>query len=187
MARRLLVSCLMAGAMLVGLAGSALAGGWATTTVDEVPGEVVTGETYSIGYTILQHGQPPAAVDETMIRIESADSGETLTFPGTPTGQEGHYVAEVAFPNAGEWQWEVEQGMFGTQSLGTVTVEEPSSAAGTTLSGGTGVTEIAQIALPVAAALALLFFAVQLRLFVRQRWRRVPAGSGLSESPTAGD
>lgn len=72
MTRRLVVGCLVAGAMMVALAGPALAGGWATTTLDEVPAELESGETYSIGYTILQHGKSPAVVEDTMIQIGRA-------------------------------------------------------------------------------------------------------------------
>ena len=49
--------------------GSALAGGWAVTTFDQLPPEFHAGQPYVLGYTIRQHGQTPIQVDDTRVQI----------------------------------------------------------------------------------------------------------------------
>jgi hypothetical protein len=102
-------------------ASPVLAGGWAVTTFDELPGQFVSGHEYALGYTIRQHGQTPVNVDKTEI-VAVAVSGRTLSFPGKSDGAVGHYVATVYFPAGGTYTWQVTQGMFAPQDLGTLTV-----------------------------------------------------------------
>lgn len=99
------------------------AGGWAVVTLDAIPTGLEQGDggPYQVGYTVLQHGLHPAAGLHTSIAIRSA-VGETFEFSGRPVGDVGHYVAEVAFPNVGEWTWEVRPGAFPPQALGTVII-----------------------------------------------------------------
>lgn len=110
-------------AVLVLLAGapSALAGGWALTSLDPLAGPPRASEVMRVGYTVLQHGVRPVAVSGTGIRLAGPGGVERL-FPGRPQGPTGHYVAAVRFPAAGSWSWSAEQGWFGPQELGAVTV-----------------------------------------------------------------
>jgi hypothetical protein len=120
---RWLIGVVCAVVALFGMAGPVLAGGWAVTTVDSLPeGGFAAGRTYHVGYTIRQHGQTPFDGAKTSIRTYSAETGESRLFPGVPDGSPGHYVAEVTFPTAGAWSWEVSQYPFAVQTLGTVTV-----------------------------------------------------------------
>jgi hypothetical protein len=98
-----------------------LAGGWAVTTFDDMPGQFVAGHEYALGYTIRQHGQTPINVDKTEINA-TATSGRTLSFPGRSQGAVGHYVATVYFPAGGTYSWQVTQGPFAPQDLATVNV-----------------------------------------------------------------
>lgn len=107
----------------------AAAGGWAVTTLDPMS-PPVAGATIEIGFTILQHGRSPvnpdAAVDgipgePVAVAVRSADGGETV-FTARQDGPTGHYVAEVTFPQAGQFDWEVRQGWFGPQDLGAIDV-----------------------------------------------------------------
>ena len=111
------------------LSSPALAGGWAVTTLDSVPDGFDAGQTYAIGYTIRQHGVTPVTVDRTEIRVTNSDSGKRLSFPGIPSGPVGHYVAMITIPAAGTWTWDVTQGPFEAQPLGTLTVTAPGTAA----------------------------------------------------------
>jgi hypothetical protein len=72
-------------AVLVLLAGapSALAGGWALTSLDPLAGPPRAGEVTRVGYTVLQHGVRPVAVAGTGIRIAGPGGAERL-FPGRP-------------------------------------------------------------------------------------------------------
>lgn len=152
------------------------AGGWAITTLDAVPDEVTAGEDVTIGFTVLQHGQTPAVLDETWIEIRSPETGETLLFAGAPSGTQGHYVATVRFPHAGAWEWSVIQGWFGPQALGTLQVAAP-VAAGSSASAGESAL---RLALPLATLTLGALFVLQLAL-LRQ------ASRGATPAPAAGD
>ena len=106
----------------------AVAGGWAVTTFDDLPGQFISGHEYALGYTIRQHGQTPVNVDKTEI-LAIASSGRALSFPGTSKGDVGHYVATVFFPAGGTYTWQVTQLPFAPQDLGTLSVV---AASGTT-------------------------------------------------------
>ena len=84
-----------------------------------MPGQIVSGKEYALGYTIRQHGATPINVDKTEI-IAVAVSGRTLSFPGKSDGAIGHYVATVFFPAGGTYTWQVTQGDFAAQDLGKI-------------------------------------------------------------------
>ena len=116
------------GALLtIAAALPAMGGGWAVTTLDSIPDRFDAGQTYAVSYTIRQHGVTPVNVEamdpssRTEIRVTDPTS-KTLSFPGVRSGATGHYVAQVSFPAAGTWTWEVTQGPFAPQGLGTITV-----------------------------------------------------------------
>jgi hypothetical protein len=113
---------------LAALPTPSLAGGWAVTTFDDMPGQFVSGKEYALGYTIRQHGATPVNVGKTEI-LAVAVSGRTLSFPGASDGAVGHYVATVFFPAGGTYTWQVTQGDFAPQDLGKITIL---AAAGTT-------------------------------------------------------
>lgn len=126
---RLAAGAAGAAVALFAVAGSALAGGWAVTTIDALPeGGFQAGQTYRLGYTIRQHGQHPFDGAKTAITIIAPGSRERHVFPGVPDGPAGHYVAEVTFPTEGAWDWEVSQEPFAVQTLGTIAVAPPASA-----------------------------------------------------------
>jgi hypothetical protein len=163
----LVLACV--GLALVGVA-SAFAGGWAVTTLDPLPNELRAGQTYAIGYMIRQHGQTPFTSAQTAIEIRSADSQAPQRFRAVPDGPPGHYVAQVTFPAAGEWQWDVDQTPFAPQALGSITVLAPASEPVTE----TGVSAMApawpaplRVGLPVATALAFAVFAWRLLVYTR--------------------
>lgn len=108
------------------LGAPALAGGWAVTTLDELPPDLKATETYAIGYTIRQHGVSPVNVEQmggtTEVQITSPDGAKTLRYKGVADGATGHYVAKVIFPYDGKWTWRVTQGPFAPQELGSISV-----------------------------------------------------------------
>lgn len=122
-----------AAALTAILAFPAMAGGWAVTTFDSLPPEFRARESYTLGYTIKQHGQTPVNVESmgytTEVRITKLDSGKTLTFAGKPDGKAGHYIAVISFPAEGKWSWLVTQGPFEAQQLGTINVQPFAAAA----------------------------------------------------------
>jgi hypothetical protein len=118
---RFLSSALAVVALSVCTVPAAMAGGWAVTTLDEVPATLKAGETYPIGYTVRQHGQTPFLGSETGIEIRSS-SNARQRFNGVAQGAPGHYVAQVRFPEAGEWQWFADQKPFEIQPLGKIAI-----------------------------------------------------------------
>jgi hypothetical protein len=194
MLRHVMLSFALAAGLLV-TPSPAVAGRWATTTLDTVPDQVRAGETYRIGYTILQHGVTPFASRATAVRIRSSATGADQAFPAQQDGPVGHYVAQVRFPAAGTWTWEITH-EFGGQRLAPLTV---AAAEGTSVTAAAAVdaagigravatidratTGITRAILPAITWLAAGLFAVQLILaFAGRRQRPVPvqpAGSSL--------
>jgi cytochrome c2 len=84
----------------------ALAGGWAVITLDELPGQIVAGESLEIGFTVRQHGITP--IDGLTPTVHARLAGFTLTERAKGQGETGHYVATLTFPQAGEWAWSIE-------------------------------------------------------------------------------
>jgi hypothetical protein len=173
----MVVGTVAALAWMVVAAPPASAGGWAMSSLDPmtVP---VAGEETEIGFTIRQHGVTPvnpdaeAGTEPVAVAIwpaPGATGGKTV-FPARQDGPVGHYVATVTFPAAGDVRWEIRQGWFGAQDLGTIAVTPPGGggtsaasppAAPNTTDVGTGTTTEhrwpatargAAVALAVAAA-----------------------------------
>jgi len=146
--------------MVFALGGTALAGGWALTVVNDPPQEFEAGTEHQITYTILQHGRTGATVDDTSLDFFHPTLKEMLSFPGEPTGNPGEYVASVTLPTAGSWGWEVDQGWFGVQELGSIDVLD-------TTRGAIGQGDTVRYVLLVGTVLAAVVFATQL-----WQWKR---------------
>jgi hypothetical protein len=108
------------------------AGGWAITSLDPFD-QPVAGQATAIGFTILQHGVTPVEIADVGIRL-SEQGKRGKFFPAVPDGgaRVGHYTAHVVFPTTGTFSWIVEQGIFGPQELGQITITNaaPPQAAG---------------------------------------------------------
>lgn len=90
------------------------AGNWAVITLDEPPVDVRAGETTSIGFTVLRHGETPihdlgdGVPLEAMLVATNVATGEQIEAAGRPTKERGHFVVEVVFPSSGQWEWSIE-------------------------------------------------------------------------------
>ncbi|MCB1002255.1 MAG: hypothetical protein R2713_01535 [Ilumatobacteraceae bacterium] len=94
-------------------------------SVDAIPAPRA-GATEVVGFTILQHGVTPVDLlaepgNEVGIELVEAD-GSVAYFPAVSEGAIGHYVATVVFEDAGDHEWSIRMGWFGSQALGTVSV-----------------------------------------------------------------
>jgi hypothetical protein len=161
-----------AGALLVmattgvpgaGAAGEAATGGWATTTLDETP-QAEPGETTEVGFTILQHGRTPVAVEDVAVIVR--DEGTDQEWPAVAQGKTGHYVAEVTFPAEGDYTWAVRQGWFGEYDLGPL---EVGGGAGTAAAASTSWWSDSPWALRVLLVLPIV---ASVGLFLRDRRSR---------------
>ena len=140
---------------------TALAGGWAMTSFDQVPAEFQAGSTYDLSYTVLQHGHTPVDVGATQVRL--TDSNGTVTaFDAVPTGEPGRYTVSITFPESGAWQWEVDQGSFGAYPIGTIQVAPAVSA---TAASGSAFRWL----LPIALVLVVGLVAIQLADLAKAR------------------
>ena len=120
----------------LGFGSLASAGGWAVSTLDEVP-VPIAGEPIDVGFTIRQHGVTPVDMAEDVGITITLVGGAAQYFPAAGDGTVGHYVARVQFPTVGLYQWIVRQGWFGEQDLGQIEVGEPAKAVSSESSSGT--------------------------------------------------
>lgn len=121
--RKLLLISVTALAVLLA-ASPASAGGWAATSLDAMPNPT-PGEEVDVGFTIRAHGRTPVDVEEAGITTWSSggkSGGKSTFWRARREGPTGHYVATVRFPAAGSYTWEVIQGEYGSQPLGTIEV-----------------------------------------------------------------
>lgn len=123
-----LIACLFFAVVSTAGIGSAVAaGGWAVSTLDELP-TPTAGEPTLVGFTILQHGVTPVDLAEGVgVEITLADES-TKYFPAAGDGTPGHYVALVEFPAAERYSWSIHQGWFAEHELGQIYVSAPPSA-----------------------------------------------------------
>ena len=127
------------------IAPAASAGGWATVGLSSLPTGVGPGDMWSVDLTVLQHGQTPLAGVAPVITIRSG-RGETRSFTATPTGDTGVYHADVVFPSAGTWSYEVWDDFSRTHTFKPVEIAAPGGGSFPLLELG--------LALGLAAALA---------------------------------
>ncbi len=102
------------------------AGGWAVITLDELPTDVVAGEEFTIGFTVLQHGKTPLT-GLTPIITANLYKDEQFTIAAKEEGKPGHYTATLTFPKEGEWNWTIEAFSM-QQKMPTLIVSAPSVA-----------------------------------------------------------
>jgi hypothetical protein len=106
MRQRLSLALGIASAALLLSAGAALAGGWATVTLD--PGMIgpTAGQTTTVGFTVLQHGKTPVGQGNVIVNASGPD-GQVLAFRARPEGKAGHWIVDMMLPAAGTWEWSV--------------------------------------------------------------------------------
>jgi hypothetical protein len=116
MKRRLLVLTLLA----VALPGAAAAGGWATVQLSSLPAGTKAGDTWKAELLVLQHGRTPLENVSPVVRIRNGEVSRDFT--ATAIGEPGRYAANVTFPAAGTWQWEIWDGFSQTHTYAPVSV-----------------------------------------------------------------
>jgi hypothetical protein len=81
---------------------AAYAGGWAVTTVENLPDAIEVGKPITLAFTVRQHGVTPAAglLDA---RVEAVAGSEKVVVAALAGGQVGRYEATLSLPRAGEW------------------------------------------------------------------------------------
>jgi hypothetical protein len=90
------------------LAAPAAAGGSVTASVTDTPDGPVAGQGATIGVDLKQHGVTPISWERLFFIGTERTSGETVFAEGRPEGPVGHYVIQVTFPSAGQWDWRLQ-------------------------------------------------------------------------------
>jgi hypothetical protein len=90
--------------LLLLFAPSAHAGGWATVSLSSTP----SARQWTVDLTVLQHGQTP--LDDLQPVVTISNGATTKDFAAKPTGKAGTYRADVVFPTAGRWTYEIDDG-----------------------------------------------------------------------------
>ena len=87
---------------------TALAGGWAVITVEDLPDYVVAGRPVTLTFTVRQHGVRPLGGLSPSVEARAGNlSARAAATPGTETGR---YAATLALPRAGEWTITIQSG-----------------------------------------------------------------------------
>jgi hypothetical protein len=121
MVRRSSFGLVVAIVALLALATPALAGGWALITLDTLPREVRAGESFQLGFTVLQHGKTPTsknlngdplkpvltAFKQGGAASTSPKAGESIRAEARQEGPTGHFVVDLTLPSDGVWEWQI--------------------------------------------------------------------------------
>ncbi|MEV4072840.1 hypothetical protein ACGFJC_21615 [Nonomuraea fuscirosea] len=104
---------------------ASVAGAWAVTYLDPSPPRFEGGDSYTLGFWVLQHGTHPfeGLMNPVALRFTSSD-GTSLTFDGKALPEAAHYATAVALPE-GAWKVEAVQGPFQPYEVGSLTVPGP--------------------------------------------------------------
>ena len=87
--KRVTRSLLLAIALLIATTLSALAGGWAVITLDDVPQQIVAGQAFAIGFTVRQHGRTLRDDLAPLVRFDRSDAQDSLVATAQRTGFPG--------------------------------------------------------------------------------------------------
>ena len=106
-------------------------GGWAVTTVEDVPELAIAGKPFDVTYTVRQHGF--TLLSRLTGAVTASTGNQQRTFPAVDLG-EGMYRSRVTLASAGTWTIRIHAG-FGDKSGTTFTVRtlDPSTAAPPTM------------------------------------------------------
>jgi hypothetical protein len=115
--------------ILLAVAAPALAGGWATITVDEWPTQIVANEPVDIGFTVRQHGRDDRRLSglSPTLTAKNTATGKSIVVNAKDEGAAGHYVALITFPEAGAWSWSI-QAFSMDQPMPDLLVNEPAAS-----------------------------------------------------------
>ena len=106
--KRILIAAIAAASLYQ--AGVASAGCMATVGLAPPPQGIAPGTTWSAEITVLQHGVQPLPNQKTAqptLTIVNTETGAEQTFAARRTKDPAVYVADVVFPAAGSWRYEV--------------------------------------------------------------------------------
>ena len=110
---------LIASIFLLVVVAAVQAGGWATTTIRDLPEYAVAGKPLRLTFMVRVHGATPLA--GLMPPIEASSGTETVTMLAAATRKTGEYSASLVLPRPGIWTVEID----GRLALPALTVIAP--------------------------------------------------------------
>ncbi len=134
--KRILIAAVLVGALVQ--AGAASAGCMATVGLTPPPQGIAPGTTWSAELTVLQHGVQPLPNADTArptLTIVNTKTGEQQTFVAKQTKDPAVFVANVVFPAAGSWRYEVYDD-FSSDGGGPVPCAQTHTFSAVTIGGG---------------------------------------------------
>jgi hypothetical protein len=155
------------------LASTALAGGWASATLDRQPADPGEGGTMVVSFTLLQHGVTPVDWGQPQVILQERETGARVTADAVPSGAVGHWTAKVTVPSAGSWSLEIRH------DLEVVPVNFEPITVGRAPMAGPG-TAGAAVTLQPALLAAVAFLgtlAIAASAFGMVAWRRTRTGT----------
>jgi mono/diheme cytochrome c family protein len=116
-------------ALLLILATTALAGGWAVITVQNLPEYLVAGKPTTVTFLIRQHGRTLADMNASLSATGS--NGLSAKAVVTRTGKPGEYQAILSVPQPGDWtiQIDADLGKSVWRPIKAIRPEDPTPAA----------------------------------------------------------
>jgi hypothetical protein len=114
MTPRFLVLIVVSFTLLLALAGTVAAGGWAIVTLSDFPEYAVAGSPLKLTFTVRQHGVTPLSGLRPSVRVATA-FGLTAKSNALATKAKGEYTAELTLPRPGEWKITVVSGFNNSQ------------------------------------------------------------------------
>lgn len=105
----------MVGLLMVLMARTVWAGGWAEIVMNKMPEEIHAGESVQLDFMVYRHGETPVHFlgdpglpVVPLISGTNIETGETIEFTAVPVeGEVGRFLATVTFPTEGEWTWTI--------------------------------------------------------------------------------
>ena len=104
------------------LPATALGGGYATLGLQSLPEGIEPGEPWTAEFVILAHGRTPFVDGHPSVTVRDADGELVETFPARLVNQSGLYRARVVFPEAGRYDYVIDDGYSQRHTFPQVTV-----------------------------------------------------------------
>ena len=106
-------------------------GGWAVTTVENLPDQLVAGAPYNLSFSIKQHGVEPLDDLSPYVQLKSGKN-ETVA-RAVRTNKSGVYTATLNVPTAGDWSATIQTG-FGKSHIKLLPIAAVAKGAQTAVS-----------------------------------------------------
>jgi hypothetical protein len=110
--------------LAVAFPATALGGGYATLGLQSLPEGIEPGEPWTAEFVVLAHGRTPFVDGHPSVTVSRADGELVDIFPARLVNQDGLYRARVVFPEAGRYDYVIDDGYSQRHTFPQVTVSD---------------------------------------------------------------